>query len=84
MSNYPAPPPAYPSSSAPKGQAAYGSTASASGSSPAEPLLASGSRANEWGSGTDNDDDDIPEDFKIGTTVGQSHADVRAAFVRKV
>jgi FtsH-binding integral membrane protein len=59
------------------------------GSAQSEPLLgnqqeyASGSNApsNEWG--TQGVDDD-PEDFKIGMTVSQSSADVRAAFIRKV
>lgn len=50
-----------------------------------QPQFASGSNAprNDWG-GEGSEDDDIPEDFKIGMTVSQSSQDVRNSFIRKV
>lgn len=79
-----------PSYDTPASKKAYGTVNNASTNAASEPLLgggsayASGSAAprNDW---TDEGESgDVPEDFKIGTTVSQSSADVRSAFVRKV
>ena len=75
VQGYTVPPPSYasPSSSAPK--KAYGATAG----SASEPLLGQPRDWDDEAGGNPEDDD-----FKIGVTVSQSSADVRAAFVRKV
>lgn len=73
---YPAPPPSYQPGPAPK---AYRDNDAA------EPLLGSPRSPAGPSNGIYNQpDDDIPDDFKYGTTVQDSSTEVRAAFVRKV
>ncbi|KAJ7647191.1 glutamate binding protein [Roridomyces roridus] len=75
MSQYPQPPPSYGSnSSSPK----PGST---SRDDAREPLLASSSHGGIF---DQPQGDDLPDDFKYGSTVSECAPEIRAAFVRKV
>ncbi|KAH8814543.1 glutamate binding protein [Flagelloscypha sp. PMI_526] len=71
MTSYPVPPPNY--GSAPSSPNKHTEEAR-------EPLLGGSSRNAIF----DQPMDDIPDDFKYGTTVSESAPEVRAAFVRKV
>ncbi|KAF7361755.1 UPF0005-domain-containing protein [Mycena venus] len=72
MSQYPVPPPSY-GAAAPKPSAHEAQ----------EPLL--GSPSHQAGGIFDQPDvDDVPDDFKYGTTVSESSPEIRNAFVRKV
>ncbi|KAF8210446.1 inhibitor of apoptosis-promoting Bax1-domain-containing protein [Mycena galopus ATCC 62051] len=74
MSNYPVPPPSYGTAPPAKPRdEAY------------EPLLSSAGPSHQAGNIFDQPDvDDVPDDFKYGTTVSDSSPEIRNAFVRKV
>ncbi|KAJ7072176.1 UPF0005-domain-containing protein [Mycena amicta] len=70
MSTYPQPPPSYGAAPKPRDEVS-------------EPLLSSSSRsANAIFDQADSDD--VPDDFKYGSTVSDSAPEIRRAFVRKV
>jgi len=73
MSNYPVPPPSYGSGSNPK----------PTRDEAQQPLLGSSSH-NGGGIFDQPEADDVPDDFKYGTTVSESSPEIRNAFVRKV
>ncbi|KAJ7136721.1 glutamate binding protein [Mycena epipterygia] len=77
MSQYPVPPPSY-------GTYAKGSPEStplldASGRNETDPLLVGSSHISDQ-----SDVNDVPDDFKYGTTVSDSAPQIRKAFIRKV
>jgi len=80
MSNYTAPPPSYRPDSSPN--KSYASTDEAS-----QPLLGSPRPGPSSGPGAIFDQpgtDDIPDDFKYGTSVSDSSPEIRNAFIRKI
>ncbi|KAJ7264045.1 glutamate binding protein [Mycena haematopus] len=81
MSQYPVPPPSY-GTTHHKGSPESTPLLDTSRARETEPLLADSSNHN---SGFDQlDTNDLPEDFKYGTTVSDSSPQIRKAFIRKV